>query len=496
MITNIERKVSIKKDNKLLQDKINLVSRYGYIFNNIIKTIDNKVVDIINNKVLYEGKNVTLDSDNKLILDNIFSNIYKVYDINGNYLFEGRSIRVLSNDLFVRNIDKVDIFGNLSNKKVLCDNKGNIINNKSYNELISYSCDRIITIKDKGYGVIDSLGNTIVKPKYKYISKFINNVAIICDYDGYSLMDVFGNIITSFKYDHICLLNEIYRVEKDKKVGYINSLGEVIVPMNFEYIGNYSDELTVVRVGDKFGFINKDNKLVIDAIYDNAYGFNNGYARVIKNDETREKGYIEYIIDTSGNIVSEIEDDIVNISDYYDDLLVATKIIGEDTKIGYVNRLGETIIPYIYDEVYPFKEGLAVVKQDDKCGVIDKNNNLIVDFKYDYISSFCNNYAIIRDKKFNNFGLIDNKGNIILPSVFNNIILLNDNKVYVEGYIYDIEKIELDYKIIINDDDRIIVKNFNSEKEMNNYYNLFINEYINFMEKLELNNPKKLVKNK
>ena len=121
MITNIERKVSIKKDNKLLQDKINLVSRYGYIFNNIIKTIDNKVVDIINNKVLYEGKNVTLDSDNKIILDNIFSNIYKVYDINGNYLFEGRSIRVLSNDLFVRNIDKVDIFGNLSNKKVLCD---------------------------------------------------------------------------------------------------------------------------------------------------------------------------------------------------------------------------------------------------------------------------------------------------------------------------------------------------------------------------------------
>ena len=38
MITNIERKVSIKKDNKLLQDKINLVSRYGYMFNNIIKT--------------------------------------------------------------------------------------------------------------------------------------------------------------------------------------------------------------------------------------------------------------------------------------------------------------------------------------------------------------------------------------------------------------------------------------------------------------------------
>lgn len=165
-------------------------------------------------------------------------------------------------------------------------------------------------------------------------------------------------------------------------------------------------------------------------------------------------------------------------------------------KIGYVNRLGETIIPYIYDEVYPFKEGLAVVKQNDKFGVIDENNNLIVDFKYDYISSFCNNYAIIRNGNYCKYGLINNLGKTILPPVFDNIILLNDNNVYVEGYIYDIEKIELDYKIIINDDDRIIIKNFNSEKEMNDYYNMFINEYINFMEKLELNNPKKLVKNK
>lgn len=493
MITSIERKVSIKKDNRVIHDKVSLASKYGYISSNIIKTIDNEVIDTINNKVILRGRDVILDNENKIILNNIFNDIYKVYDIDGNYLFEGRNVRVLSNNLFAKNIDKVDILGNLSNKKVLCDNKGKVISKTLYNELINYSCDRIITIKNDKYGVIDSLGNTIVKPKYRHISKYNNNVAIVSDYDGYSLMDNYGKIITPVKYDNIYLCNDIYKVEKDNKFGYINSLGEVIIPMIYDYIGEFSSELIVVKIGDKYGFINKNNELVVEAIYDNVYGFNNGYAKGIKEHDDEQK---IFIIDKTGKVISKIEKDIVNITDYDNDLLMATKIIDEDTKLGYINRLGETIIPFIYDDIKPFNEGLAVVKLNDKYGVIDEKNNLIIDFKHDIIRNFYNGYAITNDKTFKKFGLIDNKGNTILPEVFSNIILLNNNKVYIEGDIYDIDNIELDYKIIINDNDRIIVKSFNSEKEMNDYYNLFINEYINFMNKLELNNPKKLVKNK
>ena len=43
MITSIERKVSIKKDNRVIHDKVSLASKYGYISSNIIKTIDNSI---------------------------------------------------------------------------------------------------------------------------------------------------------------------------------------------------------------------------------------------------------------------------------------------------------------------------------------------------------------------------------------------------------------------------------------------------------------------
>lgn len=482
MITNIEEKITIKNNCKKLNEKIMLVSKYGYLFSDIFKTLDNKVIDLNENRVILNGTNITYDKDNKIILDKCFDGTCNVYNSEGNILFSGKNVSILNDKLFSQ--------GYNLNKKVLCDDKGNIISKKSYNALISYSCDRIITIKDKKYGVIDSKGNIIIKPKYSYISKYNNGIAIVKDYDGYMLIDTYGNVITKDKYDCISLYDDIYKVEKNKKSGILDSKGNEFIPVCYDYIGFFSDDLAIVEINNKYGFINKHNELVINAIYDDVSCFCNGFARVNKDDQI-------YIIDKKGNVVFESYDELANISGPNDGLYIATKIIDDyTTKLGYINELGNTIIPFMYDDAYPFKNDLAVVKLNDKCGVIDKNNNLIIDFKYDYITPFFNNYAVTRNNNFKNYGLINNLGETILPSVFNHIILLNNNCVYVDGYIYDINNIELDYKIIIQDDERFILKSFENAKEMNDYYNLFMNEYNKFVNKLELQDNKKLIKNK
>ena len=501
MITSIERKVSIKKESRLFEEKVKLVSRYGFYSEDIIKTIDNKVIDLVNNKVIYKGNNVTLDIKNKIILDNVFEdiyNVYKVYDIDGNYLFEGRNVSVLGDNLFSKCVDKVGLFGTLSNKKVLCDSAGEIISDKLYDNLHEESCKRIITVKNKRYGEIDRIGNTIVKPVYSMIDNYNDGIAIIKDYDGYSLINTYGCFVTEERYDLIVKtkVKGIYLAKKNNKYGYINHLGEVIIPLMYDYVGDYSDLITVAN-NDKYGFINNENKLVVDTIYDNVYGFKEGYAWVMKNDDSKENGYREYVIDKDGNIVSEIKESIACRNNYGDNKLIsATKVSGEDTKLGYVDIFGDTVIPFIYEEARVFKDNLAVVKLNDKYGAIDENNNVIIDFKYDSIGIFNNGYAITWNRTSKKYGLINNKGDVILPEVFDNIILLSNDKVYVEEYIYDIKEIKLDYKIIIKDDDRIIIKNFNNEKEMNDYYFLFTDEYINFMEKLDLHKKRKLTKEK
>lgn len=490
MITSIEKIIGIKKDNKLIPEKIKLISKQGIIPKNIFATLDNKVININDNKIIYKGTNVILD--NNIILDNVFDYVYKVYDINGNYLFEGRKVKPIGYNLFSKCIDKIDIFGKLSNKQVLCNDKGEIRSKKEYDELKNESCKRIIVIKNNKYGVIDRIGNTIVKPIYLSISNYDNGIAILKDYDGYSLININGHVITKEKYDLMVKINDYYMVAKNNKYGYINNSGEIIIPLIYDYIGEYSTNLIPIKNNNKYGFINAYNKLIINTIYDNICKVGNEYIGLIKKDNGVEK---EQIINKEENIVSDLPEDtyIFNSSD---NLLIANKLINENTLTGCIDLSGNTIIPFIYDNIRPFKQNIAIAKLNNKYGVIDKNNNIIVDFKYDEISNFYNGHAITKNNNLDKYGLIDSKGNTILPEVFNNIILLNDNKVYVEGYIYDIDNIEIDYKIIINNDDRIIIKSFNNEGEMNNYYNLFTEEYNNFMEKLGLTKNKKLIKNK
>ena len=46
--------------------------------------------------------------------------------------------------------------------------------------------------------------------------------------------------------------------------------------------------------------------------------------------------------------------------------------VEKDGKRGIINQREEEIIPYIYDHVYSFSEGLALVGKDGKYGYIDK----------------------------------------------------------------------------------------------------------------------------
>lgn len=58
---------------------------------------------------------------------------------------------------------------------------------------------------------------------------------------------------------------------------------------------------------------------------------------------------------------------------------------------GYINKKGELVIPYQYEEALEFSEGLAAVKSYDKDGLfgyIDKTGKLIIPHKYKWVGYF------------------------------------------------------------------------------------------------------------
>jgi outer membrane protein assembly factor BamD (BamD/ComL family) len=101
--------------------------------------------------------------------------------------------------------------------------------------------------------------------------------------------------------------------------------------------------------------------------------------------------------------------------------------IAIDEKYGYINSTGTIVINPEYDEVGPFRNGLAVVLKGSKFGVINKRNELVVDFKYDEIVDFHEGRAIVlRNEMYN---LIDPFGREISSNYLNDLVYFS-NGIY------------------------------------------------------------------
>lgn len=86
------------------------------------------------------------------------------------------------------------------------------------------------------------------------------------------------------------------KVRLNKKWGFIDSTGGVVVSPKYNEVENFSDGLARVRKGQKWGLIDTSGKEIIRPMFDWIYDFENGKAKV-KSDGA--EGYI----DRYGNLV-------------------------------------------------------------------------------------------------------------------------------------------------------------------------------------------------
>ncbi len=77
--------------------------------------------------------------------------------------------------------------------------------------------------------------------------------------------------------------NSLFIITENNKIGYINSRGQVVIPLVFYNGSDFSEGLAAVRRNGYFGFIDTTGQEVIPSVYDYADKFNQGIARVFKN---------------------------------------------------------------------------------------------------------------------------------------------------------------------------------------------------------------------
>lgn len=269
---------------------------------------------------------------------------------------------------------------------------------------------------------------------------------------------------------HQVCLSKIYI---DNKVGFIDSIGQIIIEPKFNNALEFSEGLASARITGKYGYIDSEGNFVIEPKYDYAESFNNGTAVVylegtpgILNRDNSEKFFNNY----------------KSISFFNNNLaFVKTKT----DKMGVINSEGIIVVDTIYKIIYGFIDGLSVVEgfnvkvynntaegnqTKGEFGVIDTAGKFIVPYnKYWEINDLKRSCFDVNwysnDFKHFYLGFVNRKGEQIIHKRFNMFgETLEDNindSTFVMSY-FDSEKAngkmstEFCYKGIVNSNGKII----------------------------------------
>ena len=203
----------------------------------------------------------------------------------------------------------------------------------------------------------------------------------------------------------------------DYYYGAIDKNGKLIILDTFPYLGNCRDGLMNFKHGKKFGFIDKQNKIVIPAIYENMSTFSSGLAPA-----KSENGQLYGYINKENKFV--IEPKYVDAEIFYEGYaeVYAEKggysskgSYGAD-KIGLIDTKGNEVIPPIYKNISLKKAGgFFNVTKDDKQGLIDSTGKIILPLDNKSIGEFYGGIARV-EKTVGMYGLVNNKGKWLLPA--------------------------------------------------------------------------------
>jgi hypothetical protein len=210
------------------------------------------------------------------------------------------------------------------------------------------------------------------------------------------------------KYDYAGDFSEgLAQVKLGLKWGFIDKTGKEVIPLKYDSAKWFSEGLAKVELGGKRGFIDKTGKEVIPLKYYVAMWFSEGLAKA-------ELGGKVGFIDKTGKEVIPLKYDY-DTGDFSEGL--AKVELGG--KYGFIDKTGKEVIPLKYDYVTWFSEGLATVKLGGKWGFIDKTGKEVIPLKYDYADNFSEGLACVRlvDK----VGFIDKTGKEVIPSKYDSV---------------------------------------------------------------------------
>lgn len=258
-------------------------------------------------RATYNGKEGMIDGNNKIIIPFEYSNIGKFYNV-GSY-----NMAWVEQDgkYGIYNIDGTVIQPwDIEKAYVMNENSGTTY--LTFDDFPDPSTPYIHIVVNGMTGVLSGKTyKTVIPCKYGYISPVINERAFYKANNKWGIMDIQNNSIQDAIYDKIKINNNwlsdafttegifqdnMYVFIGDKQ-GMIDKNGKAFIPVKYDSLGVFSENMIVAKCGNLYGYINSNGEECIPLTYSHADDFSEGLAAV-KN----EKGKYLFI-DASGVMV-------------------------------------------------------------------------------------------------------------------------------------------------------------------------------------------------
>lgn len=324
--------------------------KYGYIQLNRLSSITTLIPCIYESLGDYssdsyihatlKGKKGMIDSKNKIIIPFEYSNV-------GNpcHTSNGYSI------IWVEKDGKLGIYNDDGKELQPCDiDKAYTLTEYNSIELSYTDCpstDYIYIVRNGLTGLISgSTFETIIPCMYEYLSPIKTSKAFykangkwgIIDTSNktiqlaiYDNVEIDGSTLSERKMPSMAFQSNMY-VRNNGKVGMLKANGEDFIPVKYDSLGMYSDNMLVAKVGDKYGFLNEEGKESVPFVYSQAHNYSEGLAAVVN-----ENGKYLFI-DKLGNVAIKPKE-----YDRVDDFQNGTCKVYRKDKVWEINREGKKV---------------------------------------------------------------------------------------------------------------------------------------------------------
>jgi hypothetical protein len=301
----------------------------------------------------------------------------------------------------------------------LIDKNGDEYFVEKYDRIESFKDGLAAVHKNGKMGFVNNLFEEVIPCIYtptKIYNSFSDGLCRVKSNDKIGFIDTFGRVVIDYQFiDAHDFSNGVAAIRNGKSgsgqmFGLINKNGDQIIPYKYDWIHSFNDELAAVKINSFEGVIDKADNIIIPLTYQTIGEFSEGYIAVREYDG----GF--YYIDKLGNPLETI----IKGETYIEEWTYAGSFQNGYAKVrdgenwGFVNKEGFNVIPCQYQSVDSFNEGLAAVKKNNLYSFINPDGKTIIQPNYLAVGGLFKNGIIkVRTSTTpkNQFDFIDSKGN-------------------------------------------------------------------------------------